>query len=354
MLIRQLGQESWESPEVTSYTDEASLQRLLAASPTLIPGVDPTTVFVDEFPLEGIGFCDLVGVDAAGQIVLVECKLRSNPEIRREVVGQLLAYAGAFWQLPYDDFDRAWTRRHGTSLTEAMAAIAGESWAKEPFRVAVTEHLTSGTFRLVFAVDQITEELKRTVLYLNGHTTNSVEVMALELGYAAGHGVEVLVPSAYGIESVDGKRPGGRPPWDENALLASLARCCTPAGAEATQLLFTYLKEHGQLNWGRGAYPSVTAWLPARGSERLSVSIYASEPDPTVAVNFGDMVPYVTTARMASLADALRRIPGAADLYGQLETAGFRKRPGLRIGSIIAQPGAAEALVAELEAWRNA
>ena len=35
---------------------------------------------------------------------LVECKLQSNIEIKRKVVGQVLAYASGFWRMSYDEF----------------------------------------------------------------------------------------------------------------------------------------------------------------------------------------------------------------------------------------------------------
>ena len=48
-------------------------------------------------PISGTGKADVVIVDASGDITVVECKLAANPEIRRRVVGQLLAYSSAIW-----------------------------------------------------------------------------------------------------------------------------------------------------------------------------------------------------------------------------------------------------------------
>jgi len=39
------------------------------------------------------GYVDLLGVTPDGDITLIESKLKANPEIRRHVVGQILAYA---------------------------------------------------------------------------------------------------------------------------------------------------------------------------------------------------------------------------------------------------------------------
>lgn len=49
-------------------------------------------------------------------------------------------------------------------------------------------------FRLVFAVDEITEDLKRAVEYLNAHTVDGTEVIVLELGYSRVGDVESSSP----------------------------------------------------------------------------------------------------------------------------------------------------------------
>ena len=65
----------------------------MKASATLLPDTAPSAV-VEEFWIPEAGTVDLLVVDRTGGLTLVECKLRANPEIRREVVGQILAYAG--------------------------------------------------------------------------------------------------------------------------------------------------------------------------------------------------------------------------------------------------------------------
>lgn len=106
MLIRTTGETAWRTPKVTSYADEAALQALIRQSPDLLPGADGAPMAVaTEVPIASIGYADIVGVDAAGDITVVECKLRANPEIRRQVVGQVFAYASGLWGLSYEEFD---------------------------------------------------------------------------------------------------------------------------------------------------------------------------------------------------------------------------------------------------------
>ena len=89
----------WREPETTSDANEKELQDLVKASATLLPDTAPSAV-VDEFWVPEAGTVDLLVVDRTGGLPLVECKLRANPGIRREVVGQILAYAGGLSHMP--------------------------------------------------------------------------------------------------------------------------------------------------------------------------------------------------------------------------------------------------------------
>jgi hypothetical protein len=64
-------------------------------------------------------------------------------------------------------------------------------WNSETFRSAVSDNLTTGRFRLVFALDQITEELKYIVEFLNVHTSAGLQVLAVEIGYVHDSGVQI-------------------------------------------------------------------------------------------------------------------------------------------------------------------
>ena len=90
LLVRTPG-GLWRAPQEGAYGNEAQLRDLLAEQPSLIPGMTETSAAVTELTAPGTGSLDVAAISRAGEIALVECKLASNPEIRREVVGQLLA-----------------------------------------------------------------------------------------------------------------------------------------------------------------------------------------------------------------------------------------------------------------------
>lgn len=354
MLIRRNGEETWQSPEVTAYDNEAALQRLLQSSPGLLPGGnDRPMAIVTELKIANDAWADLVGVDVDGEITIVECKLRKNPEIRRQAMGQLLAYAAGLWKLSYEAFDRAFaaSAKAGGSVVDKVAqavqqdgADSAEPWDEESFRSTVAANLQSGRFRLVLAVDQITDELKRTILYLNEHTGAEVQVLGLELGYVRHADVEILLPATYGEESVVIKTP--RTVWDEAILFSELAKRCTPAGVQAVQTLYQFALAHGfRPSWGHGAEPKVNLNVRnAAGRILCSWSCYISQNRPGFDVNFAYMREQRTREDLTRFANRLREISGVTERLAGLEEArvDFNKRPSLPIDQILTQAGAVE------------
>lgn len=98
------------------YKNERALQDIIPAHPSLVMGslTSETEIAVvcREFQ-SGVGPADVVMLDDHGYITLVECKLASNREVRREVVGQVLDYASRIWEMSVDEFEKAWTRAAG-------------------------------------------------------------------------------------------------------------------------------------------------------------------------------------------------------------------------------------------------
>ncbi len=204
VLIRRSGQGKFAAPEIASYGNEAQLQELIARTPDLLPGIDaaPPFVVMREFPLP-VGRVDVVLVDLEGGITLCECKLGTNPQARREVVGQLVSYAASLSRTSYDDFAQRASTKLRKSLPEALAAEAQGEFDPDAFHPTLASNLAAGRFRLVIVVDEISDELRDAVLYLNDQT--ETEFFALELGYLSDGDLEILVPVVYGQEAVERK-----------------------------------------------------------------------------------------------------------------------------------------------------
>lgn len=53
----------------------------------------------------GVGPADVIAVDADGALTVVECKLATNQNARREIVGQVFDYAAQLQKMPIDEFE---------------------------------------------------------------------------------------------------------------------------------------------------------------------------------------------------------------------------------------------------------
>jgi hypothetical protein len=332
VLIRRTG-GAWEPPSVRSYKNEAELQALVVESPGLV-GASASVVALPEFALPDAGYLDVLLIDLDGSITLVEAKLNRNPEIRRAVVGQLLGYAGALWGMSYDDLDAVVRARTSSSLVERAVAAAGEEELDhEDFRARVVGNLAEGAFRLVFAVDEITEDLKRAVEYLNSHTTVLLEVVVLEFGYARVEGIEILLPNSFGEESARRKHSSSRPTtrWTETTFFEALEERASPEERRLFQRLYDWAAPRVScFYWGEGSKPSCTFVFEAPEGAIQPCRVVVTSAGVMVKVSFDWSLKRPRTA-LEEMLDLLSELPSFAAAAEEVRAAGFKKRPGFPV-----------------------
>lgn len=192
ILIRQ-GDGSWREATYAGYALESDLQRILTQHPDLIPGVSEGARTCREFQSEA-GPADIVVVGPDGDLTLVECKLAANPQVRREIVGQMFDYASRLWKMDVDDFAARWQSRTQESL------FSEDPETGIPLREAVARNLAEGRLRIVLAVDAINSPLKRMVEYLNFMSGPNTSVVAVEYSRLTQGNIEILAPRIYGQE----------------------------------------------------------------------------------------------------------------------------------------------------------
>lgn len=207
ILIRDSDSKKWKFAETIRAKAESELQKLLIESPSLVTideireEVSPLVFAVSEFGLPGSGSTDVLAFSSQGDIAIIECKLAANPEIKRKVIGQILEYAAYLWQMSYEQIDSRIQQLKGKSLAELVAeSIAGE-WDEELFRDGVKQSLESGSFILIIVVDEINEELRRIIRYLNECSKSAFSLHALEMNRFQADKTEVLVPYLYGAST---------------------------------------------------------------------------------------------------------------------------------------------------------
>jgi hypothetical protein len=185
---------------------ERELQDLIAASPEIVGDGDPLLLICDEQPIgdadqSGRWSLDLLLVNRDAIPILVEIKRATNPQLRREVVGQMLDYAAngvAYW--PPAKIAAAFAetcRSRGGDPDQELSSVLGDDTDPASFWSGVDTNFKDGRIGLLFVADRIPTELARVVEFLNEHM--DISVRAVEVNYFRGAGADrILVPRVIG------------------------------------------------------------------------------------------------------------------------------------------------------------
>lgn len=343
MLIRT-GDERWHEPATTAFDNEEALKSLVREIPTLL---SESMAFVDEFYIPGVGSVDLLGVGTDGTVTLVECKLRKNPEIRREVVGQVLAYAGGLWRTTYDDFAARYAGRAGMPLVDHLQANAGDE-VPDPdlLRSNLHQTLQSGAFKLVIAVDEITKELQLVIEYLNVHTAQGVQVIGLEVDYARHDNIEVLVPRTYGESSAATKVPAGQSKLSEADFAKVIATL-----QDDDRAVLNLLLHHGRTRGHHFAPGSVgmSCWYDIDGVPTSTWAIWPKEANPSVSISIGSLAVKAPIDRVLRFVERLKAHSSLAPHLKTVDESHLNKFPTIPVKGGLAHAGAADELLAAID-----
>jgi hypothetical protein len=267
-------------------------------------------------------------------------------------MGQVLAYAGYLWEMTFEQFEQVFESR-GAKLLESQLFAEIPDWDPHEFRRRLGANLADGALRVVVAVDEITDELKRTIQYLNRHTTDELEVVALELGYVKDDGVEMIVPRVFGEEAVARKRIARTRQWDESQFWEHAKEVTSPEVLRAIERFKSWADDQSSdYYWGEGKHhPSMTAWVPLSGEPTPIWTCYLADGGAALGLNFEWISRRVRTEGLQVLATELRKTPNAATMLRDLETREYRMRPSLPLEPVISDnPEAADELIAAYQA----
>lgn len=237
ILVRNKGKKEWQKVSEQRFQNEAELQNILYESPEIIPieqlgeNLPKPKLFIKEAGLPGSGNTDLIGIDENGGITIIECKLATNTDIRRKVIGQVFEYAAYLWQMTYDQFDdicckaEKWEEKHLADLIREKMEGTEETWVEDDFRNNVASTLSGGNFRLIIAVDTLNDELRRIIQFLNSKGGNFSQIYALEMRQFPTEGLQMLVPELYGQSLPTSSKPP-IPPIDEQIFRSKSSERC--------------------------------------------------------------------------------------------------------------------------------
>jgi len=252
--------------EEGEFQAETALQEALKRNPEVLPVAD---LDLDEVVVVGretglpAGYIDLLLVDAAGRVLIVETKLAQNPELRRAVVAQLLDYGASLWAtaptlaqfealvLRYWRSPQCQDRRvkGAVSLRQGLEACfreaRGEDWDYEAFEAALAENLEKGRHVLLIVAHGLLGGISNDLLrYANLCLDMPLYGVEIDVFEAATR--QLIVPR--GVRYLS-RRPALPPPGRTDRV-TFLAACTEPAAAFFERLLHEAEEREMIVYWG--------------------------------------------------------------------------------------------------------
>ena len=219
-----------EPLEEEPFVKEDELQALIAEHPELLDGEqirpgDPRRWIlvtreqgIADTPEGGARWSlDHLIVDQDAVPTLAEVKLRSNRELRRTIVGQLLEYAAHAAHWTADELRQTFeesANTQGLDPDEVLAELLqvdeesdADDFLKkvDGFWERVATNLTARRLRLLFIADEIPDPLEQVVKFLNEQMPR-IEVLAVEIKQFRGESSQTLVPRVIGRTAAEPRR----------------------------------------------------------------------------------------------------------------------------------------------------
>ena len=287
-----------------------------------LPGVESTVnVTVGREASLGSGYVDVLWVDVEGRLTVIEVKLRSNPEVRREVLAQALSYGAFLEGMTVESFFDGVARPYlskvhgdrlgGFDLPAAVAALAGAEIDHANFWEGLERSLNSGGFRILIVVDEAHSQLRRSVAYVNRHA--DFEIYLVEVGFHRSEdgAHEILVPRFLDVDATQptARSRSGRTTrdWDLDAYFEQIKAKYPYAEEPIRRLLVRLddLEEQGliELDFGGGQHGSRIVRLPEVGKAVLWVRASGSVQFPRYPLRDLGYSDGEVTAYMAQIAE---------------------------------------------------
>jgi len=311
ILIRG-NSKDWIIAESIRAKAESELQKLLIESPSLImideirDGVSPLVYAISEFGLPGSGNTDVLAFSLDGDIAIIECKLATNPEIKRKVIGQILEYAAYLWQMSYDEVDGRIRKREGNNLAELVEDSVVGDWNEESFRNGVVQSLKNGSFILVIVVDELNEELKRIIRYINECSESAFSLHALEMRRFQIDKIEVLIPHLYGVST---KPPAGgkRKMWSE-AEFFRVYEEVQPDSFEVVKDIYEWSRDEADRIWF-GTGKETGSFTFHYLNEGKTISVFTIYTNGRLMLNYNWLSPQISEEMMKEFHERIHAIP---------------------------------------------
>ncbi len=335
ILLRNDSSRKWETVEAAEYSAEQELQRLLAEDPSLISlqevreDAKPLLVGVREVGLPGSGSTDIMAFSPDGDIAIIECKLAANAEIKRKVVGQILEYGAFLWGMRYEDLNELISRKTNADLADwvgnACTSLGIPDWDEEGFRNNIQERLSDGSFILIIAVDEMNEELSRTIRFLNGCGSPSFVFTALEMRRFQKGKTEILVPHLFETGPSKTTEIHRRPQWTKTEFFEAAKNALSPGKSEIIQDLYDWARAKADRVWF-GTGKELGSFTFHYFQNKKTVSVFSIYTNGDFFLNYGYLSQQMDRGLLEWFHQELIRTPIFANV-----PADFNKFPSLTI-----------------------
>lgn len=192
----------WHPLKSSGFPSEAELHDRIQEAPQMLPlSGSPRLTIVGREVRIGNWYADLVAVESTGRIAIIELKLAANSEARQAVIAQVLTYAAFLQGSSLEEVERdvlashLRIQGHATLADAVRANDQTGDFEVSDFEQGLRESLQSGSFRLVFVLDEAPSQLVRLIGYLEAVTGNA---LVIDLVSVSSHDVagyrQILVP----------------------------------------------------------------------------------------------------------------------------------------------------------------
>ena len=294
VIISQNGKNATKI-ERTSFGSEDELQGYIYENPDVVPLYEikedvRVCILARELPTQS-GPIDAVGVDRDGDIYLIETKLYKNQD-KRHVVAQVLDYGASLWRHFNDSnrfiamLEKSVQEKFGVSLYDKLNEFFGmETEESTRLTDAIRNNLDNGQFKFVILMDQLHDQLKDLILFLNQNS--KFDVYAVELEYYKHDTYEIMIPKLFGAEvkkSLASPSSSARGHWDEESFFRDAAAKLNPKELEALHVLYDFTEEAADIvEWGKGV---VSGSFIARFRAISLKSVYQVYSDGRIYLGF--------------------------------------------------------------------
>ena len=224
MIITETG----STIEQKEYKDEDELQELIYKHPELISEENTELTSIMREVSTRAGRIDVLDIAENGIITIVEVKLARNPQSRREVLAQIFDYISELSNYSYYELNDA------TNGTLEKVISSFDNYAELPR--LIEDNLKNGIVRLIIAVDESNDGLKRLAEFVARHTDFRIDLVEIKK-YLNGdnyfYGSNTVVQSSYQTtaERSRGNTAGTNPllkaaneSWDASGNLPIISR----------------------------------------------------------------------------------------------------------------------------------